>query len=507
MVDSSRVYLELAMDVASSENHDTRRATDNSTACSWSNRYGEKHRWRRLVDLPAGIAIPKKIRIYQRATHYLLQWWEPSAKSNLTERINGDLLAALTRARELDDRLLTVKATGAAKKRVTHIELVNYFQRDLDRRANAGELAFSTPSRYSSALRYYIQFCELPESARTFPFPVNVNREFRMAFVEYIIRLRLDVRGSCETASTGCSPQYLLDVARAMYLWAADPELGQLLPENFHNPFLRAHTGLARQVKDPLAPPDITTPMACDFLRECNRQQLRLFVPIVLFGLRASEPCFLFHEHVAGDWLRVPNLPELAYQTKGKREKRFPLIPELATFWRLLHGPSQEGLLFIKPTHKWEYIESNNSSNALQTVVQQFGTKMKKAGDSRAATQLGIRTEVFRAAGGIDYDFIEDEFKKIARRLNWPRKATLKDFRHLFCTTLNNSGIPEVYRRYLMGHTLGKGAILNYTHLDELQRHYRKALLSEWGTLLETIERRATSFTTVVTSDEVRLAG
>ncbi|MBL8823454.1 MAG: site-specific integrase [Planctomycetia bacterium] len=495
------------MNMAAGENLDNPAITVNSTACSWSNRFGEKHRWRRLVDLPAGFALPKKIRIYQRANHYLLQWWEPSAKRNLTERINSDLLAALTRARELDDRLLNVKATGAAKKRVTHIEMVDCFQKDLERRANAGELAFSTPARYRSALRYYLQFCELPESARTFPFPVSVNREFRMAFVEYIIRLRLDVRGSSETGFTGCSPHYLLDVARAMYLWAADPELGHLLPENFHNPFLRAHTGLARLVKDPLAPPDITTLMACDFLRECNLQQLRLFVPIVLFGLRASEPCFLFHEHVVGDWLRVPNLPELAYQTKGKREKRFPLVPELATFWLLLHGPSQEGLLFIKPTHKWECIESSNSSIALQTVVQQFVTKMKKAGDSRAATQLGIRTEVFRAAGGIDYDFIEDEFKKIARRLNWPRRATLKDFRHLFCTTLNNSGMPEVYRRYLMGHALGKGAILNYTHLDELQRHYRKALLSEWGTLLETIEKLAISFSTDVTSNEVRLAG
>ncbi|HQR08463.1 MAG TPA: hypothetical protein PLN21_16660 [Gemmatales bacterium] len=457
-----------------------------------------------MTNFPLGLSAPKKVRIYQRSDHYILQWWEPSAKRNLTERINGDLLAALTRARQLDERLLNVKATGLAPARIAHIELVDSFQKDLDRRANAGEVAFSTPGRYRSALRYYLQFCALPESARAFPQPVNVNREFRMAFVEYIVRLKLDVRESGKTTLNGCNPQYLLDVVRAMYLWAADPDQGRLLPEDFRNPFLRARSGLVRTAKDPLAPPDITSSMACEFLRECNLQKFRLFVPIILFGLRASEPCFLFHEHIVGGWLRVPNLPELSYQTKGKREKRFPLIPELETFWKILHHPSQVGLLFTKPAHNKE--SSSNSANALQSVVTQYSVKLKKAGDSQAATRLGIRTDVLRAAGGVDYDFIEDEFLRIARHLRWPRQATLKDFRHLFCTTLNNSGMPEVYRRYLMGHALGRAAILNYTHLDELQRHYRKALLSEWAILIETIEACAKHFATEI-DHAGRLAG
>ena len=75
--------------------------------------------------------------------------------------------------------------------------------------------------------------------------------------------------------------------------------------------------------------PDITVDMAVEFLEACDAYQLRLFGPMAIYGLRASEPCLLFHEHLRGDWLDVPCLPELAYYTKGRREKRLPIIPGL----------------------------------------------------------------------------------------------------------------------------------------------------------------------------------
>jgi DDE superfamily endonuclease len=58
--------------------------------------------------------------------------------------------------------------------------------------------------------------------------------------------------------------------------------------------------------------------------KACDSYQLRLFVPMLLFGLRATEPCLLFREFLDSGWLRVPCLPELDYLTKGRRDKRFP---------------------------------------------------------------------------------------------------------------------------------------------------------------------------------------
>lgn len=87
-------------------------------------------------------------------------------------------------------------------------------------------------------------------------------------------------------------------------------------------------------------------------------------------------------------------------------------------------------------------------------------------------------------------DHIQSEFTKLTNGLGWPAHATLKDLRHLFATTLNNAGVPEGYLRYLMGHSPGKAAVVAYTHLDQLRRHYSTAIKQEWAPLLAAINER-----------------
>src|SRR5258708_2540152 len=72
---------------------------------SWSDRYGARHRMCRIAEFPPGLAAPRKLRLYWRHDHYLLQWWSPAQGKNVSERIVGDLLTALVRAREVDERL------------------------------------------------------------------------------------------------------------------------------------------------------------------------------------------------------------------------------------------------------------------------------------------------------------------------------------------------------------------------------------------------------------------
>jgi hypothetical protein len=57
---------------------------------------------------------------------------------------------------------------------------------------------------------------------------------------------------------------------------------------------------------------------------------------------------------------------------------------------------------------------------------------------------------------------------------------------------MNNAAMPEGYRRYLMGQSPGKAAILAYTHLNELERHYAEAVRREWRPLIEAINHRVT---------------
>ena len=74
-----------------------------------------------------------------------------------------------------------------------------------------------------------------------------------------------------------------------MYEWAADPQRGKLIPEGFCNPFVRRGRITSAVATVPLGEPDITIDMAVDFLTACDPYQLRLFGPLALYGMRASD--------------------------------------------------------------------------------------------------------------------------------------------------------------------------------------------------------------------------
>jgi hypothetical protein len=295
-------------------------------AGEWAARYGEKHAWRRLEEFPPGLTPPTKVRLYRRADHFLLNWWDPGEKRNRSERVDGDLLTALTRARQVDQRVRAFKTAGAGKRvRLGHAELVSGFVADLGRRAEAGEVAPLTVDRYASALRHYLDYCERPEVSRTYPTAARVNREFRLGFAAFLSALPARGRGA---GGHG----FVLDAVRAMYEWGADPDRGGLLPDGFRNAFCLAAGRKPVFRGDPLAPPDITLAMALDLVAATDQFQLRLFGLILVFGLRAAEPCTLFAEHLRDGWLRVPCVPELDLLTEGRRDKTLPLIAELDPF-------------------------------------------------------------------------------------------------------------------------------------------------------------------------------
>jgi hypothetical protein len=60
------------------------------------------------------------VRLCWRHDHYLLQWWSPTQGKNVSERIVGDLLTALVRARAVDQRLTDFPRAAAPTGRCSH---------------------------------------------------------------------------------------------------------------------------------------------------------------------------------------------------------------------------------------------------------------------------------------------------------------------------------------------------------------------------------------------------
>ncbi|MEI6236757.1 MAG: hypothetical protein WCT04_27170, partial [Planctomycetota bacterium] len=285
------------------------------TISKWSLKYGSKHQFTRVTQFPGDMRPPDKVRIYKRSGHYLLQWWDRDARHNLAVRVNGDLLDALARARAIDERIANQGSSGITGQRIRHADLAARFCDDLQRRADAGEIALSTVSRYRAAIQHYVGFQTSVANGQAI-YANQANREFAQEFAAFLTHRQVGGNGREGAPRRNMrSSRFVLDAVRAMYEWAIDPDGGHVLPHDFRNPFRRAF-GSRRPAADMTAAPDITTTMAADFLAAADDFQLPLFGALLFFGLRAAEPCMLLCEDNKNGWLHVDCKPDLGFKTK-----------------------------------------------------------------------------------------------------------------------------------------------------------------------------------------------
>jgi integrase len=402
------------------------------------------------------------------------------------------LVAAITRARQINERLENFRSSGGGIRKAPHALLVEQFQADLHHRADAGEIDPRTVKRYEAALKHYLGFVEQPSISRQFPHVSAVDREFALDLLAHLRRAQVRPNGHPHGQSRPMRrPDYVFDVVCAMYEWAADPQRGKLIAEGFHNPFIRRGRSTSAMATVPLGEPDITIDMAVGFLAACDVYQLRLFGPLAIYGLRASEPCLLLHERLGNNWLDVPCLPELCYFTKGRRAKRLPIIPTLGNLLRAGTGDSSSGLLYLRRGIATATKSAPLAGASFKTLVAEFQRRCDVATVRTIADRYRARDQLLRDAGGITYDHIVGEFSRIIRRLGWPTSATIKDFRHLVATCLENGGMPEHYRRFILGQSPGRAAIVTYTHLNEVRQKFTAAVQQTLGPIVDAIDRRA----------------
>lgn len=435
---------------------------------------------------------PRRVRIYRRQNYHLLQWWDKGQKRTLSERVDGDLVEAVSQARRIDERLEHFRTNGARQAPCGPREMVKAFTADLARRADAGEIDVATVRRYESAIERYLSFAEQPEIKKRYPHAGNADRNYQLGLSAFLSstagsasrqsrRQSLSVRGQ----------QYVLDVVRGMYQWAADPKWGNLLLAGFRNPFVGSRRRTDWQVVDPVQRPDIDFSMATDLINSADRFQLSILSPLLLFGLRPAELGWLFREKLDKGWLRVACVPELDYLTKGRRDKRFPVPDCLHELWN--HGAATtNGLLYTNRRVAEGHVRPSSLGNSLAEMSTEYRRRIASTGQWTAPRKRRERTAVMRAAGQLEYDHVEREFRKLSKALQWPAAATLKDLRHLFATCLEDSGVPEFYRRYFMGHSPGRDPIVVYTHLSEekLHQYYKKTLATELAPIVAAIEGR-----------------
>ncbi|MBW3597266.1 MAG: hypothetical protein KY475_08330 [Planctomycetes bacterium] len=459
----------------------------------WRERYAEKHRLRRVASLPAGIDPPRRVRMYQRGDHFWLQWWDPHEKKTLSQRVDGDLIDAIAVARLIEERLNQLRFSGHHPGKYNHAELVQKYSADLERRADAGEIDFRTVQRYRAAMQHYLAFAEQPAVAKAYPQVARVDRDFQLRFAAFLSSRMVLPNGRTNSHPRPMKAQkFVMDVVRGMFAWAADPARGNLLPGAFRNPFVGCFRRTETLAGDPITEPDVTGTMAVELLLACDLFQLGIFAPLLLYGLRPGELGWIFWENVEEGWLKVACNQDLGYATKGRRDKRFPVLACLEGLWRQ-SNPWGQGLLYRCRGASADKTPTALSGASLGALIDEFNRRCRVSPPSGAAQRRGIRDAVMKNAGQLSYDRIKREFDQLARRLGWPAEATLKDLRHLFATSLENSGTPDFFKRYLLGQAFGKAPIVAYTHVTaaKLREHYQRAVATELAPLVDAVARRA----------------
>lgn len=454
----------------------------------WQIRYARRHQPVRIKRFPKGVAAPVKVRIYRRCEYHQLQWWEPSARQTITLRVDDDLVGSLAKAREIDQRLLHFRRSGHCGYQLTHAQLLQRYLEYLRGRADDGMIATSTVRRYSEALAHYHRFLTVA-IAQDCEKACRADSALVRQFQSWLHRRQVSPNGreNCHGRQPMASSEMAMGVVRSMYAWGADVNRGNLLPSGFANPFANTHMHVRRPPRNPVGEPDITLAMAVDFLGACDWHQLRLFVPMVFWGLRPGEVGWLFHEHVSDRFLEVKCIQRLAFMTKGVRDKSLPMLPALRS---LLGAGQGHGLILCRRPVEEGRGKPPLLGLSLTELYRAFEHRVQLTGDNTSASREEVRNMLMHDAGALTYGWIRGEYARLAAKLRWPDCATLKDLRHLCQTSLENGGMTLGERQYLLGHSQGQAAINSYTHYNKLDDHYQRAVEREMQPLLEVVEQR-----------------
>lgn len=433
------------------------------------------------VKPPRGFKAPEKVRVYRRHDHYLLQWWDPGQGRTLNERVDGDLLDAFTRAREIDGNLTSLGGSGWTITRLTHTDLADRYLRDLERRADEDGVALKTLNRYRGALQHYRAYTDQHANRGKARLAARVDSDFVRGFTSYLRSPQVNV-----------DADYVLSVVRAMFLWAADPARGNLMPPAFINPFKGQITKRSRRHRRSLIEtPPITVSMAADLIRGCDDYQLRLLAPVIFFGLRPSELCLLMYEDIVDGFLNVYCVEELDHTTKGHTDKRLPLPPELQRLIVNEKAPGRRHGLLMQRRAVAGGRETDRPEGLTRAgLIDDYRHRLSEEKKDTARARDRVLKGVIRDAGGVSYKQVYTEFDKVRGKLGWPKRATLRGLRHLFATFTHDAGMPEAYRKFLMGHNPGGDAIVGYTHLAKVREHYDRAVSREFAAVLEALEER-----------------
>ena len=226
---------------------------------------------------------------------------------------------------------------------------------------------------------------------------------------------------------------------------------------------------------------------------------LGLLAPLFLYGPRPSELGHILrsdHDDSNG-FLHVVSRPAIGYQTKGRRDKAWPVTDVLAACLRPFLARTA-GPLFVK---RWVFEEQAQpaiSSATEDVLVREFedrtAAETARLGKTPGKERLEqISEEIWAAAGAVDARDVARELERAAEKAGLAHVPTPKDVRHLVETECEAARLSQGVIRYLLGHAPGRGdALVHYNHTGRAVLREQVAILdSRRQVLIEALAKRS----------------
>lgn len=369
-------------------------------------------------------------------------------------------------------------ADGAASATAPRITVAELRRRFLDHHEHVLDSAMSTVRRYTAATQHLINFCRRHGVEDPEALPID-------DFVAYLRRVRTARNGhrnSRRRKLLDSGVRYVLETCRTMYRFG---QQRRLLDPALDNPF--TEMGLNRlKIRNAKPLFVFSAEQEEAFFAATDPWALAVHFALAKTGLRAGELVHLLIEDVDldGGWLHVRGKPELGWSVKTGRERKVPVIDELAHLLRHVIGGRSAGPVFrrVRLTGQPSSLEGNRA--AMRRVAER-----RVAAQERKLRRPLSRTEhdrmlrkVWREAGVICKTQLRTSLIRTASALGLEVTCP-KAWRHTYATLLAEGGVDPLIRMQVMGHQpapdrspLGMTALYTHTSAEVVHRQVEAAL-------------------------------
>lgn len=444
---------------------------------------------RRRKSSPDRIRIGKVSLYLHHGSWYA--YYRESGKPVRT-RLAVDQAEALASAEEIDRNLSLFRPSPFGHRTISLEDLRREFLADHE---HVRHSSLATLNRYRAATQHVLNFvAENNRRDKLTEFPAE-------EFVRYLRQTRVSPNGHANTAKRPLRDrglQYVLEVTRSVFEFA---RRRQFFPAHLPNPFSRLRIDLLRvEDQKPVYCFDETSELT--FLQATSSEDLPFFGLLSKTGLRPGEATHLLIEDLDLDqgWLNVRNRPQLGWRIKTGRERRVPIIPELAHFLKRHLAGRISGPVLLRlgvrsgspPGWTAEQMESELLER-IRLECSRQGRPLTRLEQAKQAERLWREVGIWRT------DKVRLAFMQITRQIGLPKATCPKSWRHTFATLLQDANVDPLIRQIVMGHkpqsdargALGMTSVYTHSRPETIQREIFRALRL-WPRSLQLLAERAT---------------